>query len=83
MHLRLRSKLYLFSKKANFILKSLFPYQFLNFFIAVIRTRSRDSTIAMSIILDHHDTTNVEEVKRECFFFLKNILYSLDMFHDI
>ena len=85
--LRLRSlKFYLFSQNTNYVIKSSLPYQFWKVFTVVIRTRSCDITIAMSIIFDNHHAINSWGSERASLlhvFILKIILRNLDVFHDI
>ena len=56
---RLQSlKLYLLSRNANLVRKSLLLYQFWKIFNVFIRTRAHGSIIAMSIILYHQNIIN-------------------------
>ena len=85
-YLRLRSlKFYLFSRNTNLVIKNRFPYQFEKLFTAVIRTRSCDSIITMSIIFNNYNTINSWRSQQRAFllcFILKIILHNL-VFHDI
>ena len=85
--LRLRSlKFYIFSRNTNFFIKSRLLYQFWKLFTVVIRIRSCDSIITMSIIFDNHNTITSWGSQERAFllyaFILKIILHNL-MFHDI
>ena len=57
-----------FSRNTNFVIKSCLPYQFWKLFTVVIRTKSCDSIIIMSIIFDN--------------FFLIYIQYNLHFFEQ-
>ena len=78
-------KSYLFSQNTK--TKSFLPHQFGIFFTVFIRTRSRDSIIAMSIISDHLNIIKSWGSQESMFlshaFILKIILHNLDVFHDI
>ena len=83
--LRSRSlKFYLFSRNTNFVIISCLPYQFWKHFIVVIRTRSCDSTIAISIIFDNHHTINSWGIQERAsllhVFIVKIILHNLMCF---
>ena len=78
--LRLASlKLYLFSRN----IKSRLSCQFWKLFTVVIRTRSCDKIIAMSIILGNHNNINSWRNQERAFllyvFILKIILHNLDI----
>ena len=78
--LRLASlKLYLFSRN----IKSRLSYQFWKLFTVVIRTKSYDKIMAMSIILGNHNNINIKRERFYYVFILKIILRNLDVFHDI